>query len=398
MALSWVRNSAWALAVLLVGGAAAYALLVGKPAPEPESAPEVAPPVVDVVTVTPGVVRLSVHSQGTVRPLRQIRLMSQVGGRVERVSPRFSEGSFFTADEPLVKIEEVDYQLQIARAESQVAAAQKVLAEEQGRALQAKREWRDLGTAEANALFLREPQIAAARASLAAAEADLTAARLDLQRTAISAPFNGRVSEKFVDVGQFVAPGTHVATVYATDAVEVRLPLTGRQVALLDLPLNYDDDSAQGYRGAPVAVHARFANRDWEWHGTVVRTDASIDESNRLVYAVVEVSMPFARDPQSNRPPLSPGLFVSARISGRELSDVVELPRSALRSDDSVLLLAPDQTLRARPVRVLDRNTSTAWIQGLDAGDTVVVSSAGRVTAGTAVTVKSASDPLAEQR
>lgn len=392
MALSWARNGVWALAVLVLGGAAAYALLVGKPEPVAEIMPEIEPPLVEVVTAAPGVRRLSVSSQGTVRPLRQIKLMSQVGGRVERVSPRFSEGSFFSAGEPLVKIEDIDYQLQIARAESQVAAAKQVLAQEQGRALQAKREWRDLGAAEANALFLREPQIAAAEASLTAAEADLTGARLDLQRTAIAVPFNGRISEKYVDVGQFVAPGTHVATVYATDAVEVRLPLTGRQVALLDLPLNYDDAYSEGDQGAAVLLRARFANRDWEWQGRVVRTDASIDESSRLVYAVVEVDMPFARDPESDRPPLSPGLFVSAQISGREMAQVAELPRSALRSDDSVLVVGPDQTAIARSVQVLDRNAGNVWVQGLEQGDRVVVASAGWVVAGTRVAVQPATE------
>ena len=92
------------------------------------------------------------------------------------MSPRFAQGGFFAVDEPLVKVEDVDYQFLIARAESQVAAARQRLAEEEGRALQAKREWRDLGSVQANALFLREPQLASAKAALRASEADLAAA------------------------------------------------------------------------------------------------------------------------------------------------------------------------------------------------------------------------------
>jgi RND family efflux transporter MFP subunit len=390
MALTWARNGFWALLVLIVGGGLSYGLLVGKPGPEPEPAPPFVPPVVDVRVAAPAAHALSVETQGTVRPLREIKLVSQVGGRVEEVSPRFAQGGFFAVDEPLVKVEDIDYQFLIARAESQVAAARQRLAEERGRALQAKREWRDLGSAQGNALFLREPQLASAKAALRASDADLAAARLDLSRTSIAAPFNGRISEKFVDVGQYVALGTVIATVYDTDVAQVRLPLTDQQVALLDLPLIYNNELPAEREGVPVLLHARFANREWQWQGKVVRTDASIDESSRVVYAVVEVQKPFERQPGSERPPLSPGLFVSATITGRQLQQVVELPRSALRTDGTVMVVDTAQLAQRRPVHVLGSDTDNVWVQGLNAGERVIVRQATQVVAGMQVTVKEA--------
>jgi RND family efflux transporter MFP subunit len=373
MALTWARNGSWALLVLVLGGGLAYGLLVGKPGPEPEARPAYVPPVVDVVAVAPTVRSLSVETQGSVRPLREIKLVSQVGGRVELVSPRFAEGGFFGAGEQLLKVEDIDYQFVITRAQSQVAAARQRVAEEQGRALQAKREWRDLGSDQANALFLRKPQLVSAQAALKASEADLAAARLDLDRTSISAPFNGRISEKYVDVGQYIAPGTAIATVYDTDVAVVRLPLTGRQVALLDLPLTYDNVTAAQSGGAPVTLRARFANKMWEWQGRIVRTDASIDVNSRVVYAVAEIDKPFAREPGSERPPLAPGLFVNATISGRELNQVSLLPRSALRSDGSVMIVDAQQLTQVRQVQVLQSNSDQAWVHGLEAGERVIV-------------------------
>jgi RND family efflux transporter MFP subunit len=382
MALGWARKSFWAVLVLVIGGTLSYALLVGKPRPEPEQPADIAPPVVDVVVVNPAVRSLSVETQGTVRPLREIQLLSQVGGRVEFVSPRFAQGGFFAADEPLVKVEDVDYQFVIARAESQVAASRQRVAEEQGRALQAKREWRDLGSEQANALFLRKPQLASAKAALKASEADVAAAQLDLSRTSISVPFNGRISEKYVDIGQFVAPGTAIATVYDTDVAQVRLPLTDRQVALLDLPLNYDNETADAVSGAHVRLRARFASKEWEWQGRLVRTDASIDVDSRVVYAVAEIEKPFARDPDSERPPLSPGLFVSATISGRPLPQVTQVPRSALRSDGSVMIVDSKQRAESRVVQVLQSNSSHAWLQGLKQGEQVIVNEPTLILAG----------------
>ena len=387
MALTWARNGFWALLVLVLGAVASYALLVGKPGPEPQAPPPYTPPVVDVVTAAPDMRGLAVETQGTVRPLREIKLVTQVGGRVESVSQRFAAGGFFGAGEQLVKVEDVDYQFVIARAESQVYAARQRVAEEQGRALQARREWRDLGSEQANALFLRQPQLASAEAALRASEADLAAARLDLERTSISAPFNGRISEKNVDVGQYVAPGTAIATVYDTDVAQVRLPLTGRQVALLDLPLNYDNTPVDEAFGAPVVLKARFANQLWEWAGRIVRTDASIDENSRVVYAVAEIDKPFAREPGSERPPLSPGLFVNATISGRQLPGVSLLPRSALRNDGTVVVVDAGQKARVRQVQVLQSNASQLWVQGLAQGERVVVREPDAMVAGMEVAI-----------
>ncbi|HEY7776689.1 MAG TPA: efflux RND transporter periplasmic adaptor subunit, partial [Kineobactrum sp.] len=368
------------------GIAATYLLLTGKPAPEPQALSAQALPLVDAMTVEPGPRELSVTTQGTVRPAHEIDLVSRVAGRVESVADEFAVGGFFRASNVLVDIEDIDYQFAIARMESQLAAARQRVAEEEGRALQARREWRDLGNAQGNALFLREPQLASARAAVKAAEADLGAARLDLERTRITAPFNGRISEKYVDTGQYVTPGTRIARVYATDVVQVRLPLTDRQVALLDLPLHYR--AQEGAMILPeVSLRATFGNRDWQWQGRIVRTDANIDENSRMVFAVAEVAEPFARGANGERPPLAPGMFVSATIAGRSMDAVTGLPRSALRSDSSVMLVDSRQQLVKRTVDVLQSDTGQVWVQGLVRGDRVVVQQLKSAVAGMAVDV-----------
>lgn len=372
MSLKISRSLLATAAVTGLGVALAWGLLVGKPEPVPEALPAETLPRVDVVSVEPRSLALNVATQGTVRPVHAIDLVSRVAGRVESVAADFAAGSFFRQDAPLVAIEDADYRFAIARARSQVAAAEQRVAEEEGRALQARREWRDLGNSAANALFLREPQLASARAALKAAQADLDAAKLDLERTRIAAPFNGRISEKFVDVGQYVTPGTRIARVYATDAVEVRLPLTDRQVALLNLPLHYrSEDSAMELPA--VTLRATFAGRDWEWQGRIVRTDASIDENSRVVHAVAEVLDPFARGPEGERPPLVPGMFVSATIAGRTLEAVTSLPRSALRGDTAVMLVDSRQQAVDRAVSVLQSEGGQVWVQGLQRGDRVIV-------------------------
>lgn len=388
MKATYRHNGLWTLAVVLLGGGLTFFLLVGKPSPEPQAPLEILPPSVDVIIAVPGAEAISVQTQGTVRPLREISLVSQVAGRVDSVSRRFREGEFFAAGEELLRLESIDFEFAIARSESQVAAGKQRVAEEKGRALQASREWRDLGSVQANDLFLRKPQLASAEAALKAAKADLGAAKLALERTSIKVPFNGRVSEKYVDLGQYLAPGAAIAKVYDTDVVQIRLPLTDRQVALLDLPLNYDNSAPSEYTGANVLLQARFANQAWEWQGRIVRTDANIDVDSRVVYAVAEVNRPFARVEGSDRPPLAPGLFVNATISGKQISDVVALPRTALRSDSTVMLVNENERVAARPVHVLHSNADTAWVQGLEAMERVIVRESQLTLAGMEVTVK----------
>ena len=373
--------------VLSVGLAVSWGLLVGKPAPEPIAAGPVSAPVVRVMQPQPADRVLTVTTQGTVRPRREINVVSQVGGLIERVAPEFANGGFFRAGEMLVKVEDADYQFALVRAEAKLADAAQTVALEKGRALQAAREWRDLGNKEGNQLFLRKPQLAAAEAALRAAEADRDQAQLNLRRTSIAAPFNGRTSEKYVDAGQYIVAGTALAKVYDTDAVEVRLPLTDRQVALLDLPLNYDDPASRR-TGAAVTLRARFADRHWQWSGRVVRTDASIDVDSRVVYAVVEVLQPFLREANGERPPLSIGLFVEAEIQGRELAQVAILPQRAVRTDGTVLLVDAGQRLQSRAVKLLKSHAGQVWVQGIADKERVVVSQPALAVEGMAVTVK----------
>lgn len=376
---------------LAVGLGVSWLLLVGKPEPVPRDLPALPPPAVDVVAAEPASRAIAVRTQGSVEALRMVSLVSRVAGRVEETADNFAAGGFFRAGEQLLHVEAVDYELAIARARSQVAAAEQRVAEERGRARQAQREWRDLGTVEANALFLRKPQVAAAEAALEAARADLESARLDLERTRISLPFNGRISAKHVDVGQYVTPGTVVAEAYATDVVQVRLPLTDRQIALLDLPLTYAGDEDAPAAPVPVTLEARFGNQLWQWQGSIVRTDASIDVDSRMVYAVVEVPRPFSREPGSRRPPLAPGLFVQATIEGRQLPGVTVLPRSALRDDNGVLVVDSRDRVRAREVQILQENPAQVWVQGLDRGERVVVRQPPNLTAGNVVTAQEVS-------
>ncbi len=187
--------------------------------------PEIRPPVVRVQTVELENLRLAVKTQGTVSPRTESQIVPEVSGRVIWVSSSLVSGGFFESGEVLLKLDPRDYQQLVIAVEAQVARAQLRVEQEKAEAALAIEEWKDLGEGEADPLTLREPHLQEARAALAAAEANLGRSRRDLERTQIRAPYASRVRSKSVDVGQFVSPGGPLATIYAIDSVEIRLPL-----------------------------------------------------------------------------------------------------------------------------------------------------------------------------
>jgi RND family efflux transporter MFP subunit len=362
---------------LLVSGL----VLTGKPAPVANVPPEPLRPVVSVLRAQPSEISLAVNTQGTVEARRRINLVAEVAGKVSTVSERFEEGAFFDQGDVLLQLEQADYEFAIARAQSQVAAAEQRLAEERGRNRQAKREWRELGTVEANALFLRQPQMKAAEAALKASVADLSAAQLALSRTEIRAPFSGRIESKRADLGQYIAPGVAVAEIYATDIVDVALPLNDSQLAALKLPMN-----ANVALGIPVILSTAFGGREWQWQAQIRRVQAVVDRQSRTVNAIAEVLQPFESE-ISGRPPLTPGMFVRAEIPTPPNPNLVQLPASALRSDNTVLVVGTGEKLVRQPVTVQRRTEQWAWVSGLTEGSRIVRAQTGLLVVGLTVEV-----------
>ena len=175
-------------------------------------------------------------------PRTQSELVPEVAGRVIEVSPSLVSGGFFEKDDVLLRLDPRDYELAIVRTRAAIAQAELRLATERQEAALAQNEWELLGNGRPTPLAMREPQIAEALAALASAQATLEQAGYNLERTVLRAPYAGRVRQERVDVGQYVVPGASVATLYAIDVAEVRLPIADKELAYVNLPLAYRQD------------------------------------------------------------------------------------------------------------------------------------------------------------
>lgn len=384
-------------AIVVIGGAGVYFLFTGKDKPPRTDDARFAPQV-NVVTVRPEELSLTVEAQGSVVPRREINLVNQVGGRIVKIDDNFFDGEFFEEDQPLVWIDERDFKNALTRAQADVASARQRLALEQAEADQAARDWELLGgEGDPSPLVLRKPQLAEAQAQLDGARASYEDAKLNLERTKITVPFAGRVREKSVDEGQFVSPGQTLGTVYSTDVVEIRLPLTDRQASFLDLPLS----PRQKMAPLPVKISATFTGRDVTWDGVIRRTEGAIDPRSRVIVAVAEVEDPFnlKATADQTKAPLSVGLFVNAEIQGKTFTDVFRIPRNALRSTNDVIVVDSGSKLLFKPVDVLRTTSDFAYIsRGLAPNDRVLTTLVEGPISGMAVEVIGNQSSISDDR
>jgi RND family efflux transporter MFP subunit len=340
-------------------------------------------PVVRTVKVETKSQPIVIQGQGTVKPLREINLVSQVGGKIIYASPELVNGGQFKKGEVLIRIDPIDYQLAVILAEAKVKDSESKLVLAKEEAAAAKEEWRLIRGVSSKSkkkpppLVAREPQLAAARAKLKADRADLRKAKLNLERTRLKAPFDGRVSQENVDVGQYVTRGQALAGLYSIDAAEIMVPLEDKDLFWFHVPGFTAGDGP----GSRAMVRAQIGGHDLNWPGEVVRAEGKIDERTRMINVVVRVMNPYAK-----RPPLTPGLFANVDIQGRLLQDAVVIPRSAVHEDDIVWVVEENGRLSFRRIEVARVQGDTVLAKsGLKDGELLVTSSLGVVTNGMAV-------------
>ncbi len=348
----WLQIAAVA-AVVLAALIATFALMSsGESGEAPPEARAAAP----VRVVQPETVshRVQVALTGTVTASAFIDMAPQVGGRIIAVSPAVRAGGAFEAGEILFEIDRRDYEIAETRARASIADARSALNQLDAEAQIARREWERMYPGrEITPLAARTPQLEAARARLLAAEAELAQARLNLERTRVSFPFAGAVTESRIELGLLVAPGQPYGQVYAAEQIELVAPASPADLARLD--------GADG-RVAQIMIEGRAAPVS----GRVARVGARLDPRTRLVDVFIA--------PESGAlPDLRPGLFARITVDGPELSNVMRLPVAAVSGLDTIHRVSDGRIERTR-ITVSARTADEVFAAPFDPGEGVIVS------------------------
>jgi len=354
--------------LILLGGALAMVLMVkGRPAPVRQETP-FRGVLVETLPATRGDYPLQVLATGTVQARQESEIVPQVSGLVTEIGPNLAAGGFVRAGELLFAVEPVDFQLALDRARAGLTRAELDLETVRAQAEIARAEWRQLHPDEApSPLVVYGPQLKSAEAAVASARAVLQQAELDLRRTRVSAPFNGYLRSESVDLGQYLRAGTRVATLVGTDAVEIIVPLPLGELQWLQVP------QRSGQPGSRAEISLPAAGRE-RWQGVIDRSLGEVDSQGRMARVAVRVADPYGLGPNRGKPlPLAVGSFVDITLQGQILPQVVELPRRALREDDTVWVLDAESRLRIVPVQVVRRERDLVLVGGGLAGTEQVV-------------------------
>jgi RND family efflux transporter MFP subunit len=335
------------IAVILAVAVAASMLLSLSRKEPPKKPVETLAMLVEVAELERVDARFPVRSQGTVRPRTETVLSAEISGAIVEISSKFVAGGVFDAGEVLMRIDPSNYKVAVTQAEA--------LLRQRKIEYDGAKKLRTQG-------YRAESEYASAAAALATAEADVVRAKRNLERTYIRLPYAGMVRSKDADLGQFVNPGTRLGVTFATDYAEIRLPLTDRDLAFVDLPYASEITATAETRGPDVSLTAQQRGRLVEWPARIVRSEGVVDVSSRVTYAVAKVEDPYALS--GDHVPLPMGTFVTASIDGVAMEGLLRVPRHALHGSDQLLFVDDENRLRIRSVSIVRADAEYAYISG----------------------------------
>ena len=289
-----------------------------------------------------------------------VEVRARVGGYLESV--HFEDGQQVEAGDLLFTIDARPYEAAAASARSDLHRAEAQLSQAT-RELERARTLREARAASQEELEAAESSVEQAEAARAAAQAALRGRQLDLEFTEVTAPIDGRVSDRRIDPGNLVSASDEVlTTVVATDPIHFEFEASEAEV------LNYQRQGA-GLEAAPVRVRLQGTD-DYRWEGVVTFIDNVVDPATGTLRMRAEIANPDGL--------LRPGMFGEAQMRGSANYRAVMAPQTAILADATrrlVYVVGPDGVVEARSVQLGAASGDFRVITaGLEADERIIVS------------------------
>ena len=376
------RNDRWALvsvALMLVGCTRQPPPIAELPPPEVSVAQPVRREVLDHVVFT-----------GNVEAVHEVEIKARVSGFVTAV--HFTDGQAVSEGDLLFTIDERPFEIARDSATAEVAKQEAILAEQKSEVVRKEK------LLPKGAVTQEEYEIAVAKrdanaAMLAAAKAQLAQAELDLSFCRVTSPVTGRISRRFVDVGELIsgteASATRLTAVASIDPVYVVFEADERSVILA--------------RQRAAAKMADTEEQTVEWRNIkelAIPVDVQLvtDEGfpRRGVLDFVDIAVLAGTGTVRCRAVLEnperllmPGMFVRARLPFGDPRSALLVPERAIGTDQGnkfVYVVDDNNRVAIRPVSLGFLSEGLRVIDaGLSEADRVITSGLTRVRPGITV-------------
>ncbi len=347
------------LVVVVAGVGGGFAVINdGAPAADAGAAPAAMPPMpVDVATAQSQNVVNAVRATGRIEAMQAVELRPDEAGRITRLL--FNEGQYVKAGTPLITIDDALLRAQAAR-----AAADRDLARQQ---LERMRKLRAENAAS-------PADLERAEAGARAAQAALDVLELQVARTTVRAPFSGMIGQRFVSTGDYVTTATRLLSLQTTDP----------QRAVIEVPERY---ATQLKRGQNVEFSVA-AQPDKTFIAQVDFIDAVVQDASRTIVVKGRAPNPGGV--------LKPGMIIEARLATETRSNAVVVPEDAVQPlrTANVVWAVVDGKASRRTVQLGSRSQGIVEVlDGLQAGEQVVIGGLERMAEGMAVAPRQQAQP-----
>ena len=313
------------------------------------SAPDSIATLVDVMRPASSSGQLAITSTGSVAVRSYVTLTTQVSGRVVAASGELRNGGRFSAGETLVTLEPRDFALALDQVQADVTSAQASLRLSQAEASVDISSYQRLNPGKnVPPLIAKEPQIAQAMAQLQSATARRDIAQVNFDRSVYSLPFSGVVVESSADEGQILNAGQSFGRVYALDAVEIVISLAPQELAKI----------------GPIAEQiAKITADGVTFEGRIDRIAA--ERNSRTQFSQVFLTA-------NNNQSLTPGTFVTVKLSGPTIDSIFMLPETALQIGETVWIVK-NEAIQSVSAKILGRNNGEYLVEAFEFGDGIVI-------------------------
>jgi membrane fusion protein (multidrug efflux system) len=332
-----IKNLIYVLLIILIGGFISYRIVSNKSKNDDskKSGDKDAP-----ITVTGLVIKTTTFDNnlslsGSIEANEQIEIHSEVSGIVEGIY--FQEGSNVTKGQVLFKVNDIELKAQL-----QQAATKEGLAAENAR--------RAKLLLEKEAISQEEYDIS--RADYKSAQAQTQLIRAQISKTAVKAPFSGKIGLRSISPGTYITPTVLVA----------KLVNTGKLKITFSIPEKY---AAQVKSGSTIDFSVSGSSKIYKAKIYAIEPEVEVATRTLQIRAIAD----------NHDGNLFPGTFADVKLPLDIIKNAIVVPTEAIIpvQDGKKVYIANMGKAKEVMVEATTRTDASILIlSGLKAGDTLI--------------------------
>lgn len=345
------------LAILILSGFAMMSLSKMKKQPAKATATEIKRYVTAVPVVYKNVVT-EVEGTGRLDSRNNIELSAEVSGKILPGPTPLKKGQVFHKGDLLIKIYNEEASLALKASKSRfLTSLASILPDLKIDYPDNYENWaKFFNNIDLDSKLPPLPKITSAQEKVFIASRNLLAdyysiqsSEIRLSKYNIHAPFNGVFAAVYAEVGAIAGPGVRLATLVRTDELELEVPLEIHEAQWVE-------------KGASVLIKSE--DRSKSWNGTVSRIAGYVDAQTQSISIFVKINV-------DKDQPLYRGQYLRAIFQGKELNNVMELPRNAVYNENEVFIV-DNGKLQKATIDVLKYYDKSLLFTGLAEGTLLV--------------------------